>query len=88
MAAITGAANNTSTVARPKVFMSDPPFSAWGHPNKRRGLMRRMPSPPAFPQRFEIILLHFKGELLVAGMTPAIAVEAADPLLIVVIDPD
>jgi hypothetical protein len=37
-----------------------------------------MPSLPAFSQRFKIILVHFHGELLIAGMTPAIAVDTAD----------
>jgi hypothetical protein len=50
--------------------------------------MRRMPSPPAFSQRFKIVFQHFHGELRIAGMTPAIAVDAAEQLLTVVIDPD
>jgi hypothetical protein len=47
-----------------------------------------MPSPDALSQRFKIVFQHFHGELRIAGMTPAIAVDAADQLLTVVIDPN
>jgi hypothetical protein len=48
--------------------------------------MRRMLSPHAHSQRFKIVLQHFHNELLVAGVSPAIAVDAADQHLAVVID--
>ena len=38
-------------------------------------------------QRLKIVFLQFHSELLVAGVTPAIAVDAADQLLTVIIDP-
>ena len=43
-----------------------------------QSLMRRMPSPYARSQRFKIVFHHFHDELLVARVTPAIAVDAAD----------
>ena len=46
-------------------------------------LMRRMLSAYARSQRFKIVLQHFHNELLVAGVSPAIA---ADQHLAVVID--
>ena len=49
-------------------------------------LMRLMLSPYARSQRFKIVLQHFHNELLVAGVSPAIAVDAADQHLAVVID--
>ena len=41
-------------------------------------LMQRMLLPFKHPQCFKILFEHHEGELLVAGMTPAIAVDAAD----------
>ena len=47
--------------------------------------MRRMLLPFKRPQRLKILFEHHEGELLVAGMTPAIAREASDePLTITV----
>jgi hypothetical protein len=45
-----------------------------------------MPSPYARSQRVKIVLQHFHGELLVAWVTPAIAVDAANQHLTVVVD--
>ena len=50
-------------------------------------LMRRMLFPCARSQRFEVLFEHFQGELLIAGMTPAIAVDAADQNLAGMVDP-
>jgi len=38
-------------------------------------------------QSFEIVFLQSHSELLVPGVTPSIAVNAADQLLTVIIDP-
>ena len=38
------------------------------------------------PQCFKILFEHFEGELLVGGMTPAIAREASDEPLTVTVD--
>ena len=48
--------------------------------------MRRMPLPDVCSQDFQIVFDHFEGELLIARMAPAIAREAADEQLAMMVD--